>query len=262
MNRRIIILVGLLNIIIALGYFVSCQSDPRKLPERVNVAGLGKQIGDRSELQKEIADEAKKKAPEVEDDMENIKDLADGNIKDSNKIVELQDKIDAKDKSIEAKDKLIIQLQEEKVQLEKDLKEAHKKKLTTILSILTGAGIVAFVGGIGLLIFTFYTTQKINPVALVIAGAGAGISGVCILTIVYLEIIAITTGIIILLIIVVIVVIMLQDKKHKNEAVKHKKINEELIDTWEEGRDTAKKKHSLETKQLVTERKFFNSRGN
>ncbi len=90
MNRRIIILVGLLNIIIALGYFVSCQSDPRKLPERVNVAGLGKQIGDRSELQKEIADEAKKKAPEVEDDMENIKDLADGNIEDSNKIILLQ----------------------------------------------------------------------------------------------------------------------------------------------------------------------------
>jgi len=253
------------NILMMSAYVKSCQNHhpDRGLTKKVNVSKPAKNIEDRSEQQKSLADIATKFAPSVEPEMEQIKDHADANIKDAKTIQGLQKIVDEKDA---AHNKTKDELQAEKeahAETKESLEKAHNNTLIKILGILVAAGLVGLAGGIGLIAFTFYTQQKFSKMGLIIAVSGGAIAGLGIFTIYYLKTIAITVGAMVAIAIVLAILKVIATSRAQKESRGHKKVAEknqqivhELIDTFDDDRSVAKGKHSLELKQMVVDRKF------
>jgi len=224
------ILILVINLCMFTLMFTSCASTPKRSTKKINVKTPATDITQRSEEQKDIADSVADEVPEVEGEMESIKTLANENIQDAEKIIDLQPEIDKKDKIIASRDATIKKQNEEKAKMEKDLKEAHSNTLIRVLSIMTGLGILGVVAGLGMVLFTFYTTQKFNIIGAIIAGCGGAVAGLCILTIMYLKIIAITVGVIVAVIIGIITLIILKNRKADKKVKKLAHVNNQLID--------------------------------
>ena len=223
------------------GLFPDKKGDP--LPDKINVLKPAKNIEGRSEQQKDLAKQAKKKAPIVEPEMDKIAELAESNIEDAKAIQKEQPKID---KSRED----FIKLKEQYDKAQEELKEAHKNILIRCLIGLAVFGLIACAGGI---IYFFKTFQKDG---LMVAGGGAVIAGLSIFTIFFLKQIVITIGIAVLIVVVILIIKFVSDSKKHKDHKRTKKVVEELIDTFEDPRDVAKEKHSPDTRVFVAEHKY------